>query len=118
MRIKAGTQEIFIKDSTAIRFEAAGQLTRLFLENGRSMILDDNIESIEAQLSNSSFIRVHADHLVNAEHIRSIPEESSEGIVLSDEVNVPVENKSFVRLKEIIENHINPRPLGPQATTQ
>lgn len=108
MKIKAGTQELLIKDKMVIRFQAEGEMTTLYLENGRSMILEENIKSIESQLTSSSFIRIHSEHLVNVDHIARIPEHESDGITLSDDTCIPVGSKSLLQLKEIIENHINP----------
>lgn len=107
MRIKTGTQELMIKDSMVIRFQAEGALTTLYLDKGRSMILDESLDHIEDQLRNSGFLRVHKEHLVNVDHIISIPELSSEGIVLSDDSSIPAEKRSLIQIKEIIENHIN-----------
>lgn len=109
MKLRAGKQELLIKDKMVIRFEAEGCMSRLCLENGRSISLQENLDSIEEQLGNSSFIRVHKNHLVNAEHIIRIPEKASNGIQLSNGINIPVGDKRLVQLKEIIENHINPK---------
>jgi len=109
MRVKAGTQELLIKDKMVIRFQAEGSMTTLYLENGRSMILEESLDHIEDQLYRG-FIRVHKDHLVNVDHIASIPESADHGIMLSDESSIPVERKSLIQLKEIIENYISNKP--------
>jgi len=79
------------------------------LENGRSMILEESLDHIEDQLYRD-FIRVHKDHLVNVDHITSIPESADHGIMLSDESSIPVKRKSLIQLKEIIENYISKKP--------
>jgi DNA-binding LytR/AlgR family response regulator len=109
MKIKAGIQELLIKDKMVIRFEAEGSLSKLYLENGRSIILQLSLDNIEEQLADSSFIRIHANHLVNAEHISSIPEKAGDGIQLTNGSNIPVGEKRLSQLTEIIENHINPK---------
>jgi len=109
MKIKAGKKELLIKDRMVIRFEASGNLCKIFLENGRSMILEESLDALEIQLESSSFIRIHQNHIINAEHISSIPEKASTGIKLSNGVNIPVGDRRLVQLKEIIENHINPK---------
>ncbi len=108
MKIKAGKKELLIKDRMVIRFEGEGEMCKVYLENGRSVILQEGLDDIEDQLQDSSFIRVHMDHLVNVNHISKIPERSEDGIILSNASRVPVSEKSLLYLKEIIENHINP----------
>jgi two-component system LytT family response regulator len=109
MKLSTGKQELLIKDKMVIRFVAKGSFSELYLVNGRSIMLQLSLDNIEEQLANSSFIRIHANHLVNVEHISSIPEKASNGIQLSNGVNIPVGDKRLVQLKEIIENHINPK---------
>lgn len=100
---------MLIKDRMVVRFEAERDKCQIYLENGRSMILEENLDALEDQLEKSSFIRVHQSHLVNAEHIISIPEKAGKGIRLSNGMNIPVDEKRLLQIKEIIENHIHPK---------
>jgi len=107
MKINTGKQDLLMKDHMVIRFEADDRICRLHLKNGQTIILPLSLDIIEGQLGNSSFIRIHPDHLVNVEHITRIPDKAGEGIRLSDGNSIPADAKSLIQLKKIIEKHIN-----------
>ncbi len=92
-----------------IRIEADGNTCKLYLKNGQTMIMQLSLDIIEDQMGNCSFIRIHPDHLVNAEHISKIPDKAVDGILLSDGKKIPVKEKKLIQLTEIIEKYINPK---------
>jgi len=66
--VSDGFEFIIIKD--IIRIESSGSYSRLFLENGQSVLITKLLKDFEDLLVPYHFFRVHNSHLINLEHIK------------------------------------------------
>ena len=106
MKIQAKDKILFFKDNLVLRFEAHGQLTVLFLTNNCSSIIDENIDSIDKQLTNTGFIRVHPDHIINVDFISNISDTTENTIILEGGHKVPATRNKTKQIIKLLENHI------------
>lgn len=60
-----------INISSIVRIQAVSNYSRLFLEDGRQIIVSKVLRQMEYILSGWKFTRVHRSHLINAARIRS-----------------------------------------------
>lgn len=106
MKIQANDQVLFFKDSLVLRFEAHDTLTVIFFTNKCSSILDVDIHSIDDQLKNIGFIRVHPDHIINADFISNISDTVENTIILDGGHKVPASRNKLDQIIKLLENHL------------
>jgi two-component system, LytTR family, response regulator len=61
----------FLDSNCIIRVEAVSNYSRIYFNNGKTMVVAKLLRWFEAQLSTQQFIRVHRTHLVNKNFIRN-----------------------------------------------
>ena len=62
----AGSKGISVIDiSSIIRIEAVNNYSKLFLTDGRTILVSKVLKRMEAMLANKGFERIHRSHLVN-----------------------------------------------------
>lgn len=106
MKIISNDQILFFKNSAIIRFESVGDNTIIYFLNGKLLEIDESIDSIEVQLKDSGFIRIHDKHIVNVNYITNIPYNSTDLIKLENGVLIPVSKKIKDQIIEILKSHI------------
>jgi len=97
---------LFYKDNEIIRFEAKNKKTAIhFIDNTLSEIAEP-IGSIESQLKNHGFIRIHSNHLVNVNHITGIPNQSPGFIELNKSQLLPISTEQHKIIIQLISTHL------------
>lgn len=87
--------------SEVIRFEADGNYTKVFLADGKKIMVSRLLKEFEELLSDVGFLRVHQSHLINTNYLFFF--EKGEGnVVMKDNSVVPVSNRKKEQLMELM----------------
>jgi len=107
MKIISENQILFFKDIEIIRFESTAHSTIIHFLNGTTSNIVESINSIEKQLKDSDFIRIHEDHIINVNYIAKIADDFSDSIELENGVLLPVNKKTKDMIIHLLNNHIS-----------
>ncbi|MBC7696360.1 MAG: response regulator transcription factor [Burkholderiales bacterium] len=84
-----------------IRFESDGGYTKVFLVDGKRIMVSRTMKEFDDLLLDAGFLRVHHSHLINMNHLFCF--EKGEGhVVMKDEAIVPVSNRKKDHLLELL----------------
>ncbi|MCD6018381.1 MAG: DNA-binding response regulator [Bacteroidetes bacterium] len=84
-----------------IRLESDGGYTKVYLVDGKRIMVSRTMKEFDDLLIDVGFLRVHHSHLVNMNHLFCF--EKSEGhLVMKDESIVPVSNRKKDQLLELL----------------
>jgi two-component system, LytTR family, response regulator len=84
-----------------IRFESDGGYTKVYLLDGKRIMVSRTMKEFDDLLSNVGFVRVHNSHLINMDYLFCF--EKTEGhIVMKDDSIVPVSNRKKEQLMELL----------------
>lgn len=87
--------------SDIIRMESDGNYTKVFLRDGKRIMVSKTMKEFDELLTDAGFVRVHHSHLINMNHLFFF--EKSEGhLVMKDNSIVPVSNRKKDQLLELI----------------
>jgi two-component system LytT family response regulator len=91
---------LFVSPSDIIRCESSYNYTKVFLNNGETILVSKTMSEIEPVLLPYHFIRCHQSHLVNRQFIKSMKREDNiSELVLLNKCLVPVsrQKRDFVK---------------------
>ena len=80
----------FIEVERIIRCEADSNYTKVFLNNGKELLLTKTLKTLEQMLSDHKFLRVHKSHLINPSHVSSFEKTEGGKIYMSDGTDIHV----------------------------
>jgi two-component system LytT family response regulator len=84
-----------------IRLESDGGYTKVYLLDGKRIMVSRTMKEFDDLLMDAGFLRVHHSHLVNMNHLFCF--EKAEGhLVMKDESIVPVSNRKKDHLLELL----------------
>ncbi|MES2513538.1 MAG: LytTR family DNA-binding domain-containing protein [Bacteroidota bacterium] len=84
-----------------IRFESDGGYTKVYLLDGKRIMVSRTMKEFDDLLTDVGFLRVHNSHLINMNHLFCF--EKTEGhIVMKDDSIVPVSNRKKEQLLELL----------------
>lgn len=84
-----------------IRFESDGGYTKVYLVDGKRIMVSRTMKEFDDLLVDAEFLRVHHSHLINMNHLFCF--EKAEGhVVMKDESIVPVSNRKKDHLLELL----------------
>ncbi len=84
-----------------IRFESDGGYTKVYLTDGKRIMVSKTMKEYDDLLLDAGFLRVHHSHLINMNHLFCF--EKAEGhVVMKDESIVPVSNRKKDQLLELL----------------
>jgi two-component system, LytTR family, response regulator len=94
----------FIVADKIIRIEASSNYSKLFFEDGTTLVVAKVLHWFENKLSPADFIRVHRSHLINIIYI----EQYSHGctITLNDNSFFTIARRKQTRVKKILQNAV------------
>jgi len=90
----------FVNIKKIFRIEAEGRYSKIFLLDGRSLLVTKNLGEFAKLLGDSGFFRSHHSHLINMEHVGTYLHRDGGLIVLRDGSRVPLARS---RKKEFME---------------
>lgn len=84
-----------------IRFESDGGYTKVYLTDGKRIMVSKTMKEFDDLLLDAGFLRVHHSHLINMNHLFCF--EKTEGhVVMKDDSIVPVSNRKKDQLLELL----------------
>lgn len=84
-----------------IRFESDGGYSKVYLLDGKRIMVSRTMKEFEDMLLDANFLRVHNSHLINMNHLYCF--EKTEGhVVMKDDSIVPVSNRKKEQLLELL----------------
>lgn len=84
-----------------IRFESDGGYTKVYLADGKRIMVSKTMKDFDDLLLDVGFLRVHHSHLINMNHLFCF--EKAEGhVVMKDDSIVPVSNRKKDHLLELL----------------
>jgi two-component system LytT family response regulator len=84
-----------------IRFESDGGYTKVYLTDGKRIMVSKTMKEYDDLLMDAGFLRVHHSHLINMNHLFCF--EKAEGhVVMKDDSIVPVSNRKKDHLMELL----------------
>lgn len=107
MKITSESQILFFKNNEIIRFESVAYNTIIHFINGTSSEIHEPIDSIEKQLTDVDFIRIHDKHIVNVNYIARIAGGREDFVELSNAEILPIDNEQKEIILELLTNHLN-----------
>lgn len=88
-----------------VRLESDGNYTKVYLSDGKRIMVSRIMKEFDELLSDVGFVRVHHSHIVNMNHLFCF-EKAECHIVMKDNSIVPVSNRKKEQVLELI-NHLN-----------
>lgn len=84
-----------------IRFESDGGYTKVYLLDGKRIMVSKTMKEYDDLLMDAGFLRVHHSHLINMNHLFCF--EKAEGhVIMKDDSIVPVSNRKKDHLMELL----------------
>lgn len=84
-----------------IRFESDGGYTKVYLVDGKRIMVSKTMKEYDDLLMDAGFLRVHHSHLINMNHLFCF--EKAEGhVVMKDDSIVPVSNRKKDHLMDLL----------------
>ena len=105
IKIQTKNRIWFFKSGEIIHLEAKQQNTLLYLTNKNRSLINENIDQIENQLKDFSFIRIHNDHIINVNFISKINAGWDENVELINGDIIPIESQRKQSILKSLENH-------------
>ena len=94
--------EIRLALKNIIRAEGERNYSYIYLSNGKKKLTTKTLGDLEDLLNDKGFFRCHKSHLVNFDHIQSIP--NSVTVILSDASELPIARRKKDDFKYWFEN--------------
>ena len=80
----------YLNAEEILRCEADNNYTKIFLTNGKKILVSKTLKDFEQLLTPFNFIRIHQSHLINQAHIKRFIKTDGGTVVLSDDSEFPV----------------------------
>lgn len=101
--LKTSDGTFHLNYSKIIRFQADGNYCKIFLKNGKSILISKTLKSIEESISSPPFIRVHNTHVLNANYILKI--KKFDLLILTNKQEIPISRKYRYSLRSFLESY-------------
>ncbi len=92
LKINTSTGNILIDTDTILRVEASPNYSKLFLTNGKVVVIAKLLKWFEDKLRPASFIRLHRSHLINNRYLK-LCVYAEKNVVLQNEKVIPVSRR-------------------------
>lgn len=73
-----------------VRCEADNNYTRIFLNDGKKILVSKTLKEFEGLLEQFDFIRIHQSHLINKDYLKRYIKTDGGSVVLADGTELPV----------------------------
>lgn len=86
-----------VEKSRIVRFEAEGNYTKVFLDDGKMILISKTLKSFDERVG-ENFIRVHQSHLINIDYVEAYVKTEGGYLRMTDQSSIPVavRKKSYV----------------------
>ena len=80
----------YIPVDTIVRIESERSYARIFLSNGRVIMVSKCLNDYQNMLSSTTFFRIHNSHLINLNHVVMYSRNDGGFVEMSDKAKIPV----------------------------
>ena len=91
--LKTAQEVLLISLEDIIRLESDINYTKVFLKDGKKILVTTILKDYEEMLSDLGFFRAHKTHLVNLNHVVKFKKEDGGFIIMSDNSVIPVASR-------------------------
>jgi two-component system, LytTR family, response regulator len=102
IKLKTNKGIEIIKYKEIVRCEAQGSYTKVFLSQGRDLLISKNLKTLEKETEGYNFLRVHRSHLVNLTYVEEVSWGNDSSIILTTKESIPVSQVSKEDLFKLI----------------
>lgn len=102
LRVDMVGQVYYFLVNEIVRIEAASSYSRLFFNNGKSVLVTRVLCRFEELLSGSGFIRVHRGHLINRNYILSCRSGTVSKICLMNGEEIPLAKRKRTVFRTVL----------------
>lgn len=95
-----------IEISSIVRIEALDSYSRLYLANGRTVLVSKVLRLMEELLSGEGFVRIHRSHLVNTRHVLQYDLHQFR-VRLSNMEEISMSRRKSIRIRRLLFSHQN-----------
>jgi two-component system LytT family response regulator len=88
--IPTGEGIIFVSAEELVYLESDSNYTHIYFKDGRKILISKTLKSMEEQLKDSNFCRVHSTYLVNLDEIDRYVKGDGGTLILKNNTSVPV----------------------------
>jgi two-component system LytT family response regulator len=81
---------IMVKPDMIVRCQSLSNYTRIFLDDGKSLVVTKTLKEVEETLSNYSFYRIHNSHFINLNHIQRYVKQDGGYVVMTDNEEIAI----------------------------
>ncbi len=92
----------FLKVKRIIRLQGENNYTRIFLDEGRNVLISKTLAEFEELLNDLGFLRVHKTHIVNIDYVKEIKKNGDICLLLSEGSILPVSRRRKAAVTEKI----------------
>lgn len=103
--LNTGDGMLFVQIDEIMRFEALGNYSFVFLENGERHMTVQSLGGFEEMLPNPPFFRAHQSHLVNTKFVRKLAKGEGDSLQLTDKSIVPLARRRKYAFVEAMKRH-------------
>ncbi len=87
-----------------LRIEAVSNYSKLYFEDGKTLVVSKVLQWFEEKLVNDYFIRVHRSHLINTVYISEYNKKGKQTIILKDNSFFQVARRKQSIVRRLLEN--------------
>jgi two-component system LytT family response regulator len=88
--LTSGSNVFVVSTKEIVMCQAERNYTRVFLEDGRDILVAKTIKDYDAMLSGNGFSRVHRQYLINVSHVKSFDKSNGGEVFLTRDFKVPI----------------------------
>lgn len=95
-----------IDDTTIIRIQSISNYSKLFFNNGKTLVVAKVLAWFEDQLSSQLFVRVHRSHLVSLQYVHKYCNRHNSRIILHDNTAIDVSRRKKRAVISVFRNKV------------
>jgi len=106
IKISTANEVLFFKAYQIVCFESKAGTTLIRFLDGKIAEINEPIESINKQIKSNDFIQINQNHLINVNHISSIPGEKPGFIELNKTLVLSISREQRKIIIQLISAHL------------
>lgn len=99
-----GNAMMLVNPSDIIRCQSSGNYTRVYLQNGKNLLITRTLKEYEEMLAPFAFFRIHHEHLVNMQHVLRYIKGEGGYVAMSDGCTVEVSKRKKAAFLESLQH--------------
>jgi two-component system, LytTR family, response regulator len=97
---------VFIPSNEVIYIQALSNYSKIFLSNGKWLVVSQTLKKFESYLTQSSFHRIHNSCLVNLQFMEKLLKSNKPILLLRNGIKLDISRRKYVEFKKSISHNI------------